>query len=179
MGNLLYIDNSNVWIEGKRASAVSVGLAPDIWTAIRENTLDNNWKLDFGRLFEFAGGEKRDVKRAALFGSRPPANDSLWAAAERSGFEVVVHDRNAANKEKKIDTDIVASMVEDSYERLTLGEDEVTLVAGDSDYVPALEKLRRRKIPVHVVFWGHASRELKEAATKFVSLDPFLGHLSL
>ena len=80
--------------------------------------------------------------------------------------------------EKKIDTDIVATMMEDSYEILKIGEDEITLVSGDADYVPAIEKLKKRGIQVHVVFWNHASRELKEIATKFVSLDAYLNHLS-
>lgn len=62
-------------------------------------------------------------------------------------------------------------MMEDSYEIYQQG-DEFTLVSGDADYVPAIEKLKKRGIPVHVVFWGHASRELKEVATKFVNLDP-------
>jgi len=69
-------------------------------------------------------------------------------------------------------------MIEDSYEILTVGKDEITLVSGDSDYVPAIEKLKKRGIPVHVVFWGHAARELKEAATKFINLDPYLEHLA-
>ena len=86
--------------------------------------------------------------------------------------------RNIAGHEKKIDTDIVATMIEDSYEILTIGQDEITLVSGDSDYVPAIEKLKKRGIPVHVVFWGHAARELKEVATKFVNLDPYLDHLA-
>ena len=78
---------------------------------------------------------------------------------------------------QKIDTDIVATMISDSYEILTIGVDEMTLVAGDSDYVPAIKKLRHRNIPVHVVFWKHASRELKDAATKFIALDEYLDHL--
>jgi len=102
----------------------------------------------------------------------------LWAAAERKGLEVIVYDRNVANHEKKIDTDIVATMIEDSYEILKIGEDEMTLVAGDADYLPAIEKVRRRGIPVHVVFWGHASRELRAIAKKFVNLDPYLEHLA-
>jgi uncharacterized LabA/DUF88 family protein len=177
MANLLYVDNSNVWIEGMHVAAAKNGKAPDVWTAVQAKICDYDWSLDFGKLFEFAGGEKAKVKVAKLFGSRPPKNDSLWVAAERNGFEVVVYDRNVANHEKKIDTDIVATMIEDSYERLTIGADEITLVAGDSDYVPAIEKLKRRNIPVHVVFWGHAARELKEVATKFVNLDGYLDHL--
>ena len=61
-----------------------------------------------------------------------------------------------------IDTDVVATMMEDSYEILNPGEDEITLISGDADYVPATEKLKVRGIPVHVVFWKHASRVIKE-----------------
>jgi uncharacterized LabA/DUF88 family protein len=177
LANLLYVDNSNVWIEGMHVAAAKNGLAPDVWAAVQQRICDYKWKLDFGKLFEFAGGNKTDVKKAALFGSRPPKNDSLWVAAKKNGFDVIVYDRNVANHEKKIDTDIVATMIEDSYEILTVGQDEMTLVAGDSDYVPAIEKLKKRGIPVDVVFWGHAARELKDAARKFVNLDQYLTHL--
>jgi uncharacterized LabA/DUF88 family protein len=160
-------------------AAAKHGLAPDVWTAVQHRICDYSWKIDFGKLFQFAGGDRADVKRAALFGSRPPQNDSLWTAAKRNGFEPIVYDRNVVDREKKIDMDMVATMIEDSYEILTIGEDEITLVAGDSDYVPAIEKLKKRKIPVHVVFWGHAAKELKEAAaTNFINLDPYLEHLN-
>lgn len=177
MANFLYVDNSNIWIEGMHVAAFKNGLAPDVWSAVKGKITDTTWKLDFGKLFAFAGGEKAEVGKAALFGSRPPQNDSVWSAAERRGFQVTTYDRNVANQEKKIDTDIVATMIEDSYELMKPG-DEITLVAGDADYVPAIEKLRKRGFAVHVVFWKHASRELKDAATKFVPLDDYLEHLS-
>jgi len=178
VANLLYVDNSNIWIEGMHVAAYQNGLAPDVWSAVQNKICDTSWKLDFGKLFQFAGGETAEVKKAALFGSRPPQNDSVWDAARRRGFDVTTYDRNVANHEKKIDTDIVATMMEDSYEILKIGEDEITLVSGDADYVPAIEKLKRRGIPVHVVFWKHASRELKEVATRFIPLDDYLTHLS-
>ena len=177
MPNLLYVDNSNVWIEGMHVAAVAKGIAPDVWTAVKNKICDYDWKIDFGKLFAFAGGDKPEVKRAALFGSRPPKNDSLWDAAKRQGFDVVVYDRNIVDKEKKIDTDIVANIVADSYEILDPSKDEITLVAGDADYVPAIQVLKKRDIQFHVVFWNHAARELKEACTKFISLDPYLAHL--
>ena len=31
MANFLYVDNSNVWIEGMHVAAVKSGMAPDIW----------------------------------------------------------------------------------------------------------------------------------------------------
>jgi hypothetical protein len=83
MANLLYVDNSNVWIEGMHVAAVAKGIAPDVWTAVQNRICDYDWKIDFGKLFAFAGGDKTEVKRAALFGSRPPKNDSLWDAARR------------------------------------------------------------------------------------------------
>jgi hypothetical protein len=87
-------------------AAAKHGRAPDVWAAVQQRICDYNWTIDFGKLFEFAGGDRADVKKAALFGSRPPKNDSLWTAAQRNGFEVVVYDRNVADHEKKIDTDI-------------------------------------------------------------------------
>lgn len=106
MANFCYVDNSNVWIEGMHVSAVARDWVPDVWAACEQRVCDHDWKIDFGRLFEFAAGA--DVGRAVLFGSRPPQNDSLWDIARRKGFEVIVHDRNAQNKEKKIDTQITA-----------------------------------------------------------------------
>lgn len=177
MANYLYVDNSNVWIEGKRVSAVANGYAPDIWTAMEYRILDNAWGYDFGKLFEFAGGTELEVGRAVLFGSRPPENDSLWEIAKRKGFEVVVNDRNVANKEKKVDTGIATEIVADCYEHMHPGRDEITLVAGDADYVPTIERVRRRGIEFHVVFWDQASRELRDSASKFISLNPYLEHL--
>ena len=51
----------------------------------------------------------------------------------------MVHDRNVVNREKKIDTTIVRDITKDSYERIKPGVDEVTLVAGDGDYLPVVE----------------------------------------
>ena len=83
----------------------------------------------------------------------------------------IIHDRNPRNREKKVDTSIAAEIVSDSYERMDVTRDEVTLVAGDSDFVPTVEKLRSRGFTFTVMFWQHASRELREAASSFVALD--------
>jgi hypothetical protein len=178
MANYLYVDNSNLWIEGMRVSAVAKGSAPDIWSAQQQNICDHDWRLDFGKLYEFAGGTATEVGRAVLYGSRPPANDSLWETAKRKGFEVIVHDRNAQNKEKKIDTNLTADVISDSYELMDKLRDEVTIVSGDKDYVPAVEKLVKRGFNVYVLFWDHAAKELKAAATRFVSLNQQLSLLN-
>jgi hypothetical protein len=179
MANFLYVDNSNVWIEGMHVAAVKNGLAPDLQTALNGNVCDHNYKIDFGNLFRFAGGSNQEVGRAVLFGSRPPPNDSVWAAASAQGFEVVVFDRNFKNSEKKVDTSIVTEIITDSFRLMEATRDEITLVAGDSDYVPAIASLRSRGFTFHVVFWGHASGELKAAATKFINLNSYMDHLRL
>ena len=171
MAKYVYVDNSNVWIEGRRAAAVEHGYAFDIIEAIENGIFDRDWKYDFGKLLELVGGKKNGLKKAYLFGSRPPQNDSLWHAAKQEGFEVIVEDR-IQNREKKIDTGIVAQMMEDSYECLTdKKNDEMILVAGDRDYVPAVNRISKRGIRVVVYFWDHAASELKDHAAQFFSLN--------
>src|ERR1700730_15336553 len=114
MANYLYVDNSNVWIEVMHVSAVEKGLAPNIWTAQEHKICDQSWSYDFGKLLKFAGGEGAHIGRAVLYGSRPPANDSLWKMAERVGFQVIVFDRHEKHKEKEVETSIAVAMTEDS-----------------------------------------------------------------
>lgn len=121
------------------------------------------------------GGRKNGLKKAYLVGSRPPQNDSLWEAARLGGFEVIVEDRNVQNREKKIDTGIVTQIMADSYECITdKNMDEMILVAGDKDYVPAVNHISKRGIRVVVYFWDHAAVELKDHAAEFVSLNKYI-----
>jgi uncharacterized LabA/DUF88 family protein len=180
MSEYVYVDNSNVFIEGKRVSAVEKGYALNIWDAIENRILDNEYRLDFWKLHTFsAGDDLTKIKRAVLFGSRPPQNDLLWEFAKRVGFETVIEDRNLSNREKKIDTAIVAAMTRDAYKMMNPVEDRITLVAGDADYVPAIHSLKNDGYTVDVFFWGHASRELKQTCSAFVSLDPYLHELEI
>jgi uncharacterized LabA/DUF88 family protein len=172
MAKFVYVDNSNVWIGGMQVSAVRRELAFDIRDAINRKVFDYDWKYDFGKLLDFVAGPQNGLKRAVLLGSRPPQNDRLWSAAKSNGFEVFVLDRNVQNEEKMVDTGIVTEMMADSYERIqNKAEDEIILVAGDSDYVPIVKHIANRGIRVIVFYWEHASRDLKNVATQFVSLD--------
>lgn len=178
MSEYVYVDNSNVFIEGKQVSAVEKGYALNIWEAIENRVLDNEYRLDFSKLHTFtAGSDPTKIKRAVLFGSRPPINDAIWASAERVGFETIIEDRNVSNREKKIDTAITVAMTRDAYKQMNFAEDRITLVAGDADYVPAIQCLREDGCTVDVFFWGHASKELRQACSTFVSLDPYLHDL--
>lgn len=177
----VYVDNSNVWIEGRRASAVAKGMTPSFQDAFDDKVTDPSWTYDFGRLYELACADAEQVGRSLLLGSRPPANDSLWDMAQNAGFEVEVFDRNAANREKQVDTGLVTRMMSDSYEHMQTRVPDVmaVLFSGDRDYVPTVRDLQRRGIKVRVVFWTHAvSRELRETADEFISLDEHLDFLA-
>lgn len=179
MAELVYVDNSNVFIEGKRAKAVESGLAMNIVDAMRNGILEQSYKIDFGRMHDFiAGSDEKKIKRCMLFGSRPPSNDSIWNMARKAGFEVVTEDRNVQNKEKKIDTGIVAAMTKDAYTIADKADDTITLVAGDADFVPSVRMLAEDGFNVEVAFWSHASSELQTAASKFINLDPIINHMS-
>ena len=179
MGSYVYVDKSNVWIEGMHIAAVKAGYASSLDEAQQNNSCAP-WSYDFGKLLSFSGGNAENIKRAVLFGSRPPKNDSLWKSAEEKGFEVIVEDRDYyTNKEKKIDMGVGTAIMEDSYECMRPENDEVVLVAGDKDYLPIIRSLKKRKIKVSVCFWSHAAREIKDAADKFYSLDDYYDYLKV
>lgn len=175
--NFVYVDFSNVLIEGRKVSAVAKGLAPDLRTADSHCIHDYDWSLDFGRLlWNYAGGPM--LGRAVLYASLHPQDDGRWARrAQEMGFEVVLHKRNAWGREKMVDTHLTVDMINDSWERMDRMNDWITLVAGDEDYVPAVEHLEKRNIRVDVVFWEHAARELKGVCSNFYPLNPALRFL--
>jgi hypothetical protein len=178
MSRYIYVDNSNVFIEGKRVSAVDKGLSMDIFEATKNKILDNEYRIDFGKLHTFLlNGDSSGIKKAVLFGSRPPANDSLWSMAKKGGFDPKIEDRNIANQEKRIDTGITSAMMRDSYTLVDKEKDLIVLVAGDGDYIPPVETLVNDGYKVEVVFWDHASAGLKSACSKFRSLDSHLKNL--
>ncbi|MBL9151968.1 MAG: NYN domain-containing protein [Verrucomicrobiales bacterium] len=169
-----YVDNSNLFIEGRRVSAVSKGMAPNIYDAMNHGILDHSWNVDYGKLHRFlCGTNKAEIGGAKLWGSLPPS-DSFWDMVKRKGFDHTVFDKNFQGKEKKVDVAIAHGMTKDAYTVIDKKVDEITLVAGDKDFVPVVEDLVAEGFKVEVVFWDHAARELRDAATSFVSLNPHL-----
>jgi hypothetical protein len=176
----VYVDNSNIWIEGQRLSAVAKGLALNVGDAMDRKIVDHAWGYEFGRLYELACPPDAHVGRSMMWGSRPPANDSLWRRARDEGFQVEVFDRNASNREKRVDVAIATAMVEDSFQHMRSGRGDVAvLVGGDGDFMPTFESLHRRGLRTRVVCWKHAtSRDLREFADEWIELDPHLEFLT-
>lgn len=175
MGKYIYVDNSNVWIEGKYVSAVKNGMVPDISEAHRNKICNMTWAYDFGKLLKLAcDGDISDVKRAVLYGSKPTDRDSLWNAAKREGFEVVTKHRNYNNQEKAIDSGFDKEVLRDLYKGVIGSEDEVILVAGDMNHMPVAEALEEENKGFKLVFWNHASNSLKNEAAAFIDLNEHL-----
>jgi hypothetical protein len=172
----VYVDNSNVFIGGRQLAAVQSGLARDIETAMTDSTQDPGWNLDYGSLYHLvtAGASSAVAK---LWGSVPPG-DSLWDSIREEGFDVQTFERAPTGKEKKVDAALVTEMCFDAHSMDPTSE-KMVLVAGDKDYVPAIERIQGSKgISVEVWFWRHSvARELSEVC-KFVPLDPDFKYLS-
>lgn len=181
MKSYTYIDNSNVFIEAQRVSAINEGMAADLEDAIYRRIFNYSYKLDYGKLYEyFCGENKSEIGCAKLWGS-PPPSDSFWKMVEHKGFEVVTYDRNVAGKEKKVDVAIAHAITKDAYTEIAKDKEnsEIVLVAGDKDYVPVIDDLKSGGFTIVVVFWEHAAKELKEAASKFISLNQWLDYMQL
>lgn len=173
MKHYIYVDNSNLFIEGQRTSAVKRGHAPNVYDAMNKGILDFDWNLDYGHLYEIVCGSPDEVAAARLWGS-PPPGDSFWEMVRRKGFDVQVYERNFAGKEKKVDTAITYQMAKDAYTKIDRANAELTLVAGDKDYAPAVQDLVKEGFRVGIAFWDHAAKELRDVASSFFSLNPYV-----
>jgi hypothetical protein len=95
----IYIDHSNLLIEGQRVSAVAKGIVRSIAESDERNAKDLSWRVDFRRLREFICGAQAEIGWAKLWGS-PPPGDSYWEALRRSGFDVRTFDRSYGRERK-------------------------------------------------------------------------------
>ncbi|WP_125614333.1 NYN domain-containing protein [Specibacter cremeus] len=176
----VYVDNSNVWIEGQRIQAVRTGTAPDI-RAAQKQKFTAPWTLDFGHLYALLCPPGEKIGRSIMFGSRPPENDSIWQKMRDADFEVETFDRSTCtNREKQVDTALCTRMMEDSFTYMKAANGDIAvLVAGDGDFLPTIKSLQSRGLRVRVVSWSHAvSHQLRDAADEFIELDPYFDDLT-
>lgn len=155
MPNLVYLDNSNFWIAGN--------------AAIQKRRPRARMRLDYKHLLNMLSmGETPRV--AKVYGSQGDKHRN-WNDVTDAGFELSLFKRSPSNTEKEVDTALVTDLVADALTLYRPG-DMVVLIAGDRDYVPAIERLKKAGIPVYVAFWDQQiSDKLKKSAAQFVCLD--------
>lgn len=170
----LFVDNSNVLIEGRRFSYKKLKKKSKLSTYT-----DDKYEIDWGKfIYLVKEKDKRTLSDVPiLYGSRPPPDDSVWERIRNDGFDTKVFDRNIRNKEKGVDM----AMGLDISERFLTVKPAATIViaAGDADYVPAIQRAQGMGWKVEVWFWSNAAADTRKAANKFVALDGHLDFLRL
>jgi uncharacterized LabA/DUF88 family protein len=167
---VILVDNSNIFIGGRQLAASGGDSDSD-------QSVDPDWRIDFGALKDVLA-DGRKVERALLVGSRPPFADAVWAAAEKEGFEVIVHDRNSQGKEKAIDTELVAR----GTEIVCTAEEPMTLVlaSGDLDLLPLVNVAKEYGWDVEMCAFSNSfnpESELCLACNDVRSLDDYFEQL--
>ena len=138
---LILVDNSNVFIEGKKLSARRKGVVRQVGDS--RDPQDPSWRVDFGHLLNFMANG-RDIIDAILVGSEPPQNDSVWTSAKEQGFRVLTYERSFSGKEKEVDTEIATQ----AAEIILLNKDQpgaLVLGSGDRDFLPSVRCAHRWK----------------------------------
>ncbi len=154
---VVLVDNSNVFIQGRKFSAIQKGMLALLGG---KQPNDPSWRIDFGGLLTvLANG--RDIHAAILVGSRPPPNDGVWRAAEQY-FDVFVHDRDANNKEKAIDTELVAQGTEIIC--TAGGPMALVIASGDRDFIPLVRVAQRRGWEVEMCAFASSFSKYGEMA---------------
>ncbi|MDR2049974.1 MAG: NYN domain-containing protein [Treponema sp.] len=165
---LILVDNSNVFIEGRKFAARQKGLVKKPMD--QYDPVDWSWRIDFGSLLrQVANGHK--IIKAILVGSTPPPNDSLWKAAESQGFAVTTHERShSTGEEKAVDTELLASGLEILYEHPRPAV--LKLLSGDRDFIPLISRAYKKNWETEL--WGFStsiSNELSQTVSRVHLLD--------
>ncbi|CAG7832948.1 unnamed protein product [Allacma fusca] len=141
---IVYIDNSNIFINTQKHSARLKGYLPKIQ--------DVCCRIDIGKLVDLAC-EGKQVLCGKLYGSEPPALDTVWKAIRRKEIEVHTCKKSFASKEKETDTSLTADAVEDcvQYSADKVGTLRTfILFSGDRDMLPVVQKAEKYGWNVHV-----------------------------
>lgn len=156
----LFIDDSNIFIEGQR-------------TAARREPHDASararFRIDYGRLLEWIA-EGRALADIYLVGSRPPEIDTFWQVLPKKGIRPKIFDRQAG-RENGVDHDLVAEMVETSVLK-DKANSTIVLVAGDGDYRSTLDRMNVKGWNLEAYFWRSGCSQLIRNTPWYIELDP-------
>lgn len=162
----VFVDNSNLWIEGKKISGQHQK------PKIPSNGL---YRVEYGKLLSHIT-EGRDLGAVPkLYGSEPPPNDSVWKMIESKGFDVSVFKRNIFGKEKGVDMRLgldIGKLVLSPEEKAT-----IVLVAGDADFVPVVDDVHEAGWKIEIWYWAKAAYALQQAVDRFEALDASINNI--
>jgi len=175
MGINIFWDNSNIWLVGRSVCE------------IREPGDENQFRIHFARLFEFAV-DGRAVDYAFLGGSVPPNNDALWDRFKALGVAVERQERGrGSGGEVAVDESIqlaIANRILDCDEPGTL-----VLLTGDGNgytegrgFIRQLERAVKHGWTIEVISWDQGcNRHLRAYAQdngRYRPLEPVYEQVS-
>lgn len=147
---LVYLDNSNIFINAQEYSARKNGFLI---------SQDPRCRIDMGKLFALAQSD-RMILEGRLYGSEPPALDTVWDSIRKHQINVSVSPRSTwNNKEKEIDTNLTADAVEDiiQYQKYADHENSaVVILSGDKDMLSAVRKAKKFNWKIEIWSFGKA-----------------------
>ncbi len=182
-GNVfIYIDNSNLWIQGQRTYAEKHKQDAD---------RDPRWRFDAGILKDVLLTESGLSAREAtfkpkirLYGSTPPVVDSVWKAIESHDIKVRTFARSSwTRREKEVDAELIADSVEEASEAYYTAIPAVfIIVSGDRDLRSAVVRIAKKGFPVHIWSWKNGlansftreDKDINPSLFRVHYLDPYL-----
>lgn len=160
----IYVDDSNMWIEGKKLAAKQANL---------KCVEDPGLRLDIGKVTDVVASG-RDVAWGILYGSEPPPIDSVWEKIREHGWQVVTSKRSAiTNKEKQVDHQMAVDITVLVTDR-SVAKGKIVLVSGDADFIPAIKEGLRTNWSFEIWMWASgiskALRTLKKDNPELLSI---------
>lgn len=167
----IFIDNSNIWIEGRKTYARKHSLETDT---------DPTWRFDVGRLKNVLAAKSHLVRDGLdpeliynLYGSTPPPVDTVWTAISSNNVNVRTFERGSNNREKRVDHEIIADSLWQAFkDQQNKQRTEFMFVSGDEDMITSVERLELLGFTTHV--WGWSS-----GMTSAYSRDETLEHVQV
>jgi hypothetical protein len=132
---IVLIDNSNIFIEGQKcwADKELEGVAQD-----------PRARVDYGQLVDTLVGENRVLALVRMYGSVPPAIDTVWTKMRDSMVSLRLYEK-VNGKEKEVDTALAVDATtflykpERAHSALTnVGTYTIIALVGDLDFRPAV-----------------------------------------
>lgn len=114
--------------------------------------------------------EGRTLADVYLVGSRPPEVDTFWEVLPKKGVRPKIFDRQAG-REKGVDHDLVAEMVETAVLKEKTNS-TIVLVAGDGDYRSTLDRLNTKGWNLEAYFWSSGCSPMIRNTPWYIELDP-------
>ncbi|KAK3897041.1 hypothetical protein C8A05DRAFT_48187 [Staphylotrichum tortipilum] len=178
----VYIDNSNLWIQGQRTYAEKNKL---------NTSWDPRWRFDAGKVKNvllsgsgLSADEETFDYEISLYGSTPPPVDTVWKAIQAHNIKVRTHPRSSwTRREKEIDSDIIADSVSNATAASFNGTRAVfIIVSGDRDLRPAMIKITQMGFHAHLWSWSNGlakiftlpDDEIEKSLFHVHDLDPYL-----